>query len=247
MAAACVTLALGGIGAVIALGGIRAFGAAAGLSDSSNAFSACVVFEDRGRSSPEASSYLDAYTDLAADLVRSGDGQLFVVWVASDGDVSGPDLIGTLASNRRRPSNATARRQLVVAARREVSSKLLAARDPRYPPGTRHRYRAPIVEAAARCNGVLTPGDRLALLSSGVQSSSETGDFRKIGLTDAAIDRLLGRLVHAYLIPQYRGVQITGPLLFESSIGAELPARRQQQVLRFWRAWSRRAGASRSS
>jgi hypothetical protein len=227
-------IAAAAVVALIAAGAAWALGAFA----SPQRYAACVVADVSGSTVVARPSYLNAFSVFALDAGLHGSGDMWVVLAAGNPGIDGapvytsvkPDHPGdsTLAPGEVRGYVATAteglRRALV---------------DPPVSGGG-----SAIAEATLQCAKVLRGGDRLQLLSDGIQSSPQTGDFHDVDLSAAGIDGLLSTLEGRGLLPDLRGVRVEAPLLIQHTAGTNIPEDRQQQIVGFWRAWAVRVHAT---
>jgi hypothetical protein len=103
-----------------------------------------------------------------------------------------------------------------------------------------------LVEAIAIASHGLGPGDEILLLSDSIQVSSLTGDFtrKRTDLTDAGIQRLLGKIDEAHLLPNLTGITLRIPFGLYSVTPLHMNARRQAAVQRFWSAYAARTHAT---
>lgn len=200
-------------------------------------YSGCVIADVSGSTFVSRPVYLDAFEVFATNLGLHGSGDLWVVLAAGDPAADGKPVPTSVAPDT--PNDdiiAPAEVQGYVRRAREDLRLVLA--DPPVKGGG-----SAIAEATVQCARVLRSGDRLLLLTDGIQNSPLTGDFHTADLAGAGIERLLDELAGADLLPDLAGVSVEAPLLIAHRGGTTISGDRQQQIVNFWRAWARRTGA----
>jgi hypothetical protein len=110
-------------------------------------------------------------------------------------------------------------------------------------PNLSHRG-SPIVEATSQAGRLTHRGDKLLIVSDGIQASELTGDFHDIDLSDEGVEKLLDKLDAKHLIPDLTGVAVSMPVLLIHPGGIGLDEPRQERVRAFWAAWAKRTGAN---
>jgi len=223
--------------AVIALACAGAAAATTGLvSGSEPGFDACVEVDLSHSSGKARAAYLAAFEEFATEAGMRGSGNLYVVLAGAD-----PGADGTAAFTSVAPdddgADAAQEVELHVAQAAEDLRKALL-----HPPVKGGA--SAIAEGALQCAKVLQPGDRMQLLSDGMQKSPVTGSFYSRDLSDAGIAEVLAALRGDHLLAHLEGVGVSAPLLLHRVRGKQIPAPRQRQVIRFWHRWAGAAGAT---
>jgi hypothetical protein len=194
----------------------------------------CVIADVSGSTVVARPDYLEAFKRVATDAGMHGSGMLYVVLAAADPGADGAPVPTSVAPDSKDDPQTEVAQHVARAA--EGLRRALA--DPPVRTGA-----SAIAEAGLQCADVLDPGDRLVVLSDGIQNSPFTGDFHDVDLSDPGIARLLERLGKNHLLPDLEGVRVALPLLIQHAGGTTIDAGRQQQIGRFWDAWVERTGA----
>jgi hypothetical protein len=185
------------------------------------------------------SEYAGAFSTFATDIGEDGTGNLCLIVAAGDPIAESEPMfapVGPSEEHRDSPDFAPGEiRANVEAATQDFEALMIHPR--------LANDGSALVEAAVVAADVLQPGDRLSILSDGIQSSPTIGDFHEIDLSDAGIDALLDRLQQSGLLADLHGVVVEMPLLLFHPGGLHMRAERQADIRRFWERWAQRAGA----
>lgn len=233
-----------GVIAAFAIGGFgitqlvdRGPGAIAGVP--SNTSRGCALADVSRSTEDVRGEYVDEFKRFATDIGTHGAGRVCLVVAAGDplaeSNVIWAD-VGPTAEHRNSPDFAPGEIKQNVDAATEDVEKLLAN-----PPVSKGG--SALIEAGLVAGQVLKPGDVLLWLSDGVQNSRAVGNFHRLDLSDAGIQRLLEELEQQGLLADLEGVHVEIPLLLYHPGGMNMSAERQVQIRRFWEAWAERCGA----
>lgn len=200
-------------------------------------FASCTVADVSGSTRDVRPAYVDAFRSLATETARDGSGLLCVVLAAGDPQAEGTPAMADVGPAHENPIYAPSEiARAVETASGEFDAVL------RSPP-VRAKGSA-IVEACAVAARKLRRGDRLLVVSDGLQRSDLTGSFYRVDLSPPAIEALLDRIDEAGLLPDLSGVTVSMPHLLAHPGGLGLGQAREQAVRRFWAAWVAQTGAT---
>ncbi|MBE2318340.1 hypothetical protein DVA67_020330 [Solirubrobacter sp. CPCC 204708] len=201
--------------------------------------SGCALADVSGSTRTARSEYAGAFASFARHIGERGSGRLCLIIAAGDPIAESAPLfapVGPSEEHRDSPDYAPGEiTENVNVARTDFESMMT---DP--PVSARG---SALVEAAVVAADVLAPGDRLTILSDGIQTSETVGDFHDVDLSEAGITALLDRLEQAGLLADLQNVTVEMPLLLYHPGGLNMSAERQAAIRRFWQRWAERAGA----
>ena len=223
---------LGGL-AVLLVGLLTAWAAGAFDGAKVGTRSGCVIVDATTSPRDLRPYYFAEFASFASEIATSGSGRLCVVYVGGaetqrqELDLRPHDPGGSIADAEVRDNVSHAG---------ELLRNVLRA-------STAHRPGTALIEASLQTADYLVPGDALLLLTDGVQSTREIGDFRTADLSGVGIDQLLARLSATGFLADLSGVEVRMPLLPWPNAGS-VPAERALGIRRFWEAWAEKAGGS---
>lgn len=200
-------------------------------------YAAFVVPDVSGSTRDVRGLYQRTFVTFATAAGNDGSGKLYLIAASGDGEGERAPLQTNVApENPDNPAYADAEVAQAVERAKQGFGDLLVDPDLSY-------RGSPIVEAAARAARLTHRGDRLLIVSDGIQASDLTGDFHDVDLSDTGIGRLLDRIEAAELLPDLSGVTVHMPVLLIHPGGIGLDTAKQAQVRAFWVAWARRTNA----
>lgn len=222
---------------------VLALAAAAGGCGSDSSASArtpvgCVLADVSGSTREARREYLGDFARFARSVADGGADEICLVVAAGDPLAEGAPMfapVGPSPEHRDSPDFAPGEiRANVDAATADVGALLDK-------PPVRDGGSA-LVEAAVVAADVLEPGDRLLMLTDGIQFSPAAGDFHDVDLSAAGITTLLDKLEQNDLLADLEGVEIEIPLLLFHPGGLDMDAEQQVGIREFWTAWASRTG-----
>jgi hypothetical protein len=199
-------------------------------------FTSCAIVDVSGSTVAARPAYLDEFQKFATRAGLDGNGDVYVVLAAGDPGADGTPVLTSVAPDEGSDAPERDVETYVAQAAEGLRQALI---DPPVAGGG-----SALVEAALQCAKVVGPGDRMLLLSDGLQFSDVTGSFSKADLTDAGIRRMLDMLEGEGLRAQLEGVEIFAPLLLAHPGGTGIPAPQQRRIAAFWSAWAVWTGGS---
>lgn len=192
--------------------------------------SGCVV-ADVSESTKEArKSYLKEFSEFATDIGLHGSGKVCLVLAAED-----PTAQSRVAVAEVGPDDGDENSPLTES---EVETKVQEATaqlEALLVTPTVDASGSRLVEGAAIAASHLESGDRLLMLSDGLQNGPDTG--RVIKLEEGQIPQVMDHLGEVELIPDLSGIEVEFPLMLFHPEGIGVSAERAQVVREFWRQW----------
>lgn len=223
-----------GLAAAAVLGLVAAWSA---LGPEDHAASGCVV-ADVSKSTIEArKSYLEQFSEFATDIGLHGSGEICLVLAADDPTAQSRVADADVGPDGGDENTPLAEGQVEEKVR-EVTGQLEALLlDPPVDVGGSR-----LVEGAVIAANRLESGDRLLMLSDGLQNGPDSG--RVIALDEDRIPEVMDHLEEVELLPDLNGMEVSFPLMLFHPEGIGVSAERAGVVKEFWRQWASRSGGS---
>lgn len=200
--------------------------------------SGCAILDVSESTQDVRGAYTEEFAEFATDLANNGTGKVCVILAAADPLAEAPPLdrsVAPLPAQVNTPEGPV-----------EIEEKVLKLTEE-----VVHLFEEPpideqgsgLVEAANVAAKRLGPGDRLLILSDGLQWSKGVGHLIKMDLSPTGIETLIGRLRREGLLPDLRGVHLEFPLMLYHPDGIVATPAQKKHVIAFWEAWAEATGA----
>jgi hypothetical protein len=216
----------------------------------------CVVVDVSGSSRPLITRlYLPGFVKFVQRISDKGSGDVCFAFAGATttGGAGARAHFGCANPKDRLRCPAEIRRNVEAAAGQltAVADQIANAPGP-----NQFRGETQILEALHEVGQATSPGDEILVLSDAIQSSEETGNFnsgKTLRLTDADIERILGRMKRDRLLPNLRGrvLRIPYPLknyVTEGSSGlvrsATMSAAHKERIHVFYERYAAATGAT---